>query len=116
MDWKVTSGHYDARVIRSCQPGVQESTDPQGNGFWSEPSGWAGATVVDMQKGWGMLIDDSYVNGNFAEYEKDPFAGTLGAAYSERPRTCIDKFARVRTRYNDGHVESCDSLPRQWNG
>ncbi|WGY04656.1 MULTISPECIES: hypothetical protein [unclassified Nocardioides] len=72
--------------------------------------------MTDMQKGWGMRISDTYSGGNFAWYAKEAFAGTLGVEYDARPRTCIDKFARVRTKYQDGHTESCDSDPRDANG
>lgn len=116
LDWKTTSGHYDARVVRSCDPGGKVSTDPGGDGYWQEPSDWGGRTITDMQKGVGARIDDDYVDGNFAMYAHEDFAGAGGGAYSARPRTCTDRFARVRTLYQDGHIQSCNSDPSDPDG
>jgi hypothetical protein len=116
LDWQTASGHYDARVVRSCRPGGVATTDPGGDGYWSEPSDWAGRTVTDMQKGGGARIDDDYVNGNFALYAWEGFAGAGTGSYSSRPRTCTDKFARMRTLYQDGHFNACDSDPADPNG
>ena len=115
LDWQTTSGHYDGRIVRSCRPGGTATTDPGGDGYWQEPSNWAGRTVIDMQKGGGARIDDDYLNGNFELYQWDPFAGA-GGSYTVRARTCTDKFARVRALYQDGHFASCNSDPADPNG
>lgn len=57
---------------------------------------------VDMQKGLGASIDDDYVSGNFALYASENFAGAGGGAYTDRPRTCTDKWARTSTYYEAG--------------
>lgn len=113
LDWQTSAGHYDARVVRSCKPGSPATKDPGGDGFWFEPSGWAGRNIVNMQKGGGARIDDDYVGGNFHMYAWKPFAGAGSGSYSARPRTCTDKWARVRTLYQDGHFASCDSDPAE---
>ena len=109
VDWANGSNHYDSRVVRSCRPGFSESTDPEVDGRWSEPAGTFGG-VTGMQKGWAYMIDDSslvvvnYPGENFTD------AGT-GGYESPAPGTGTQGYARVRTRYNNGTVLSCNPLP-----
>lgn len=118
LDWEVKQppllghNHYDGRIIRSCRPGKYEETDPGGDGTWSEPttpSNWEGRQPLGMLRGWGYLIDDSSLEVLAA---KEPFAnsGTFTVA-SPAPVTWNNGSARVRTRYQNNSVKSCNPLP-----
>lgn len=119
LDWRVTFGHYDARVVRVCQPGGHVYTDPGGDGYWEEPADWNGtAANGGMRAGGGYVIEDTYANGGFAPFNIKPYAGTFGGQlYPSNngiaPRTGPpDYFARVRTLYQDGHTASWDPTPQ----
>lgn len=45
FDWRTTAGHYDQRTVRNCKPDGYVETDPGGDGYWQEPSGWDGRTI-----------------------------------------------------------------------
>ncbi|WP_370617690.1 hypothetical protein [Mumia sp. Pv 4-285] len=73
--------------------------------------------VVNMQKGFGYVLDDDFVNGGFVFYGIERFSGSgTGALCTSAPRTCTDRWARVRTLYQDGHFESCNSDPTRYDG
>lgn len=109
LDWGTNgSGHYDGRVVRSCAPGIDEETDPDANGFWDEPSGWGGRDVTGIQKGWGYTIDDDNLLVLSAARLNDTGTGDL---WGVAPGTGTQGFARVRTRYQNGTVKSCNPLP-----
>jgi hypothetical protein len=107
VDWYTGGHHYDSRVARSCLPGAFEETDKGGDGFWVEPADWDNVSVTNMQKGYGYVMDDDYVNGAFAIYGHEAFAGAGGGViYASPPRTTVDCWARTVTLYNDGHTDS----------
>lgn len=111
LDWGTggsgeESGHYDGRIVRSCKPGTSEETDPGGNGTWEEPP--SGRNLVGIQKGWGYVIYDH----NLAVIDAERFASTGTLGYDDpAPGTGTQGYARVRTRYEDGTVKSCNPLP-----
>lgn len=112
VDWKVKQpifghNHYDSRVVRSCKPGFDEETDPGGDGYWSEPSGWGGETPQGLQRGFGYIISDSTLEVLGSERFDD--SGSL--SLDPVPSTFGQGKARVRTLYQDGHVGSCNPLP-----
>lgn len=109
LDWGTEGDHYDGRVIRSCRPGTTEETDPGGNGFWSEPTDFAGAHVNGIQKGFGYMIDD----GNLQVLTGAQRMANTGSGSLDNyaPGTGTQGYARVRTRYQDGTVKSCNPLP-----
>ncbi len=115
LDWQTTGGHYDSRVVRVCRNNRFLDTDPGGDGYWSEPTDWGGRTITDMQKGWGAYIDDDYINGNFPMYEAENFSGAGSSPYSARPRTCTDKWARMRTLYQSGNIVYCTSKAQYYD-
>ncbi|TIC79001.1 hypothetical protein [Nocardioides sp. GY 10127] len=109
LDWGTQGNeHYDSRVVRSCLPGTNEETDPDGDGYWSEPSDWGGRTVTGIQKGWGYMIDDSNLLVLSAERLADTGSGAL---WGTAPGTGTQGYARMRTRYQNGSVKSCNPLP-----
>jgi hypothetical protein len=115
-DWSTGGqGHYDARVVRTCRPlkpgdppNGYIQTDPDGDGYWQEPNWFPGSYVKNMAKAGVALIDDDWVNKDvtFPLKAWAAFGGTLGFNYASRPRTCIDMYARVRTKYQDGHIQN----------
>lgn len=112
VDWKVKQPiighhHYDSRVIRSCLPGTAEETDPGGDNRWSEPSDWGGETPQGLQRGFGYIIDDSTLD----ILSKERFANSGSVDVTNAPSTFGQGGARVRTRYNNGTVGSCNPLP-----
>jgi hypothetical protein len=109
LDWGTEgSGHYDARVVRSCQPGTPEETDPDADGFWVEPSDWGGRNIGGIQKGFGYIISDSTLAVLLDERFENTGSGDLEQF---APGTGTQGYARVRTRYNNGTVKSCNPLP-----
>jgi hypothetical protein len=61
VDWHVSDDqHYDARVVRVCQPGAAEETDPGGDGYWQEPSDWDGRSVDGLRVAAAYVMDDTY--------------------------------------------------------
>lgn len=70
VDWATTSGHYDQRLTRVCQPGGWRLTDQGGDGWALEPSDWGGRTVTGLQKGAGCLYNQS--TGNFDDCSDFP--------------------------------------------
>ena len=129
LDWKTgDGGHYDARTVRTCEPGdylySYDWSGPSISGLsdlnladrrWNEPSSaWSRAGVVDMQKGAGIEMSDSYSGGTFQVHHQEKFAGAPGSlsAYVDHiPRTCVDKYALVLTLYDDGHYNGCKNYP-----
>lgn len=108
IDWSRPLGHYDSRVVRSCLPGVSEQTDPAGGGYWSETDPIFITNVGSTRMGWGLVIDDS----NLSVLGWDHFDDTgPGARWTTSPGTGTQGYARVRTRYNNGTVLSCNPLP-----
>jgi len=113
VDWRIDQPfigrqHYDARVVRSCKPGVDEETDPGGDREWSEPSDWEGETPHGLQRGFGLIISDSSLDVIARERFED--AGMVDAPQTQ-PSTFGQGATRVRTRYNNGNVGSCNPLP-----
>lgn len=109
LDWDTRgTGHYDSRVVRSCRPGTSEQTDPGGDGYWQEDSGdWDQRSITGVQKGFGyMLLPAMQIAGQ----ERFPGSGTADL-YRDPPGTGTQGWARVRTRYQDGTVKSCNPLP-----
>lgn len=114
LDWDVPPGmHYDLREIRSCRPGAQNFTDPSGNGWWGEPSDFAG---TDMQRGFGLSISDDASDPDgtiFPVFEQQRFVGSGNVALVEVPRT-TDCFARTNTLYQDGHHDWTDNFGKPY--
>lgn len=114
LDWRVVraSPHYDARLVRSCKPGTSEGTDPSGDGHWQEPPYSTLPVAVareGMQRGYGWIIRDtdlSLVNRSpFPAVSPNLDAPTYAAGTGTQGHT------RVRTRYENGTVKSCNPFP-----
>ncbi len=114
FDWRVDQppvhghNHYDSRQVRSCLPGWQESTDPGGDDFWSEGN-WAGENPDVSQQGWGMVISDG-PGLTMIDADRFPDAGGTTAPRNGRATT-NNGSVRVRTRYQNLSVYSCNPLP-----
>jgi hypothetical protein len=64
--------------------------------------------VTGTQKGYGYMISDS----SLAVLASEHFDSAGGQAlWSTAPGTGTQGYARVRTRYNNGTVLSCNPLP-----
>ena len=92
FDWEAQglfAGHYDSRIIRNCYPGSNLESDPNGDGYWVEPSNWGGESVSGLQKGMGAtydLSDGAYVSGGreyFQQSEHYPNINEDTCAWSE---------------------------------
>lgn len=118
IDWGTEgTGHYDGRIVRSCKPGTSESTDPAADGRWSEPpiDPFHYRDLGGVQQGWGYTLDDSDLTIFRGVGSMEQFDDAGGAAPDERAAgTGTQGYARVRTRYQDGSVKSCNPLP-VWN-
>jgi hypothetical protein len=101
LDWDTASGHYDARVVRTCQRGHIHFTDPSGDFWYDEPSNWDGRNVTGIQRGAGYKIDDS----SLEVMGEDMVWGSSFSLYNTAPRTTagIDMWAKLWTHYQDGH-------------
>ena len=69
VDWNTNgTGHYDARVLRNCNPGHTEQTDPGGDGWWEEPNNFDGANVTQVQRVGSYVFEDgnlsNVINGS----------------------------------------------------
>lgn len=112
IDWQVQGTHYDSRVVRSCQPGRHEETDPGGNLYWEETSSVFGIFASGTRRGWAYLV-----NGNLdtivgsAEHFDSAGSGALPWATGTAPNAISQGYARVRMRYGNGQVLSCNPLP-----
>lgn len=105
LDWGNNGNHYDARVVRSCRPGKSEETDPGADGYWQEPSG---TNPTHIQKGYGYMISDS----TLTVLAEEPFNSVGGDDnYDVAPSTLSQGYARIRTRYQDNSVGTCNPLP-----
>jgi hypothetical protein len=115
FDWAVQQpiighNHYDARIVRSCRPGVNTSTDPGGNGVWSEGN-WGGATPQGASRGAGLNISDG---AGLTVMTSDRFADAgTGAIPQNGEPTVNNGEVRIRTRYQNPNtpVYSCNALP-----
>lgn len=110
VDWYTNgTGHYDARVVRSCLPGGYIETDPGGDGYWNEfNTDWITRVINKIQRGYGYTIDDTNLAVlNFDHYNFGNLAGLQAAA----PGTGTQGYARVRTLYQNGSIKSCNPLP-----
>lgn len=107
LDWGRDHGHYDARIVRECDPGNAVGTDPQGDGHWSEPP----ITPLNgIQRGWGYVIDDDNLRQIDGQRDHMTNTGTI-APTNPAPGTGTQGYARVRTEYQSGAVKSCNPLP-----
>jgi len=115
LDWGTEgTGHWDSRILRSCQPGYAVETDPGGDGFWEEPNNnilhWR--DLGGIQKGWGYTIDDDSLEIAPGSANRDPFdsAGHL-APDNPAARAGARGYARIKSRLQSGSVKSCNPLP-----
>lgn len=120
-DWHTTNGdHYDARVVRVCLPGGTEETDPGADGYWIEPSDWDGRPVDGLRIAGGYVMDDDYPFViKWGSVLPESVSSSLYPATSGTPpRTppSDDYWARVRTLYQDGHVQSGNPTPEHCFG
>jgi len=111
IDWdKGGLAHYDSRVVRSCLPGMSEETDPGGDLYWDETDPIFISNVLATRMGWGYVVSAS----NLSVVGWERFANTgsgSGSLDAYAPGTGTQGYARVRTRYNNGSVLSCNPLP-----
>lgn len=105
VDWFTNgTGHYDARVVRNCNPGGYVETDPGGDGFWKDPQDFDEADVTRVQRVGAYVFSDSNLSNIVAD---DPvYGGTPSSALA------TSNFSqRIRTLYDNGQVASHDHYP-----
>ncbi len=79
FDWETHgafAGHYDSRIVRDCYPGSNLESDPNGDGYWEEPSDWGSASVSGLNKGMGAnydLTDGAYVSGGREYFQQSEY-------------------------------------------
>lgn len=109
LDWDTNgTGHYDARVVRTCaMNGVIHITNPSGDTWFEEPLGaWNDRNIAGVQRGVGYLIDDD--DDGHLEIEGTPdFVYGGGQLYGGGPAPVTtagaDMFAKLWTRYQSGN-------------
>lgn len=110
VDWNTNgTGHYDARVVRNCNPGHTEETDPDGNDWWQEPSNFQDADVRRVQRVGSYVFDDSDLTN----------ITNSSNAYGSEPSRAYgtgDWSQRIRTLYDDGDVVSHEHNPARCAG
>lgn len=105
VDWFTNgTGHYDARVIRNCNPGTTIETDPGGNGFWQEPNNYDEADVTRVQRAGSYAFPDDDLS-NVVQPEN-----IHGGAPSNALATS-NYSQRIRTMYDSGLVQSFEHFP-----
>jgi hypothetical protein len=125
IDWHTGGeGHFDARVLRVCKPGVSVETDPTGNGYWEEDAdaqdvaSWNTRDINRVREVVSYAINDGNLdvvwNPDPEWSWKDP---TDNGVYDHgtAPATNTSWWARVRTKYQDGSVDSSQDNARPYN-
>jgi hypothetical protein len=98
--------------VRSCQPGHSEETDPGADGYWSETPSIFGLFATGTRRGWGYMTEISLaVTGPETEHFEDAGAVGLGWTGGVAPLPGVQGYSRVRMRYGNGAVVSCNPLP-----
>jgi hypothetical protein len=122
FDWRTEGGsHYDQRTVRNCDPGSYVTTDPAGDGYWHEPSGWNisqwDADVNGVRVAAGLRTTDSHPSELVAT--QTIFGGGDPYTQGRNPPGPDDTYwAAVRTRYQNGSVASnrgSEDPERCWN-
>lgn len=107
FDWRTADGrHYDSRILRNCKRGSYVQTDPAsagGDGYWSEDWGLRDITAVRALVGY--VIDDGTLNKIGGAGNTEVVYGSA-PANADIPATQGQRYARVRTLYQDGHSET----------
>jgi hypothetical protein len=124
VDWDtVDPGHYDVRIVRQCATDARIATDSGGNGWWEEswndlsdtndihtfdPSDndWdesaLGRTILGMEAAGVFLVTDGSVHT-----VEDQLIWQGGSRLTQKNNvTHNGGNARVRTMWQDGHVET----------
>lgn len=94
LDWQTSGGHYDSRTLRNCKPGGTVSTDPLGDGWWSED--WGPRTITGVRIVSSVVISDTTLAKVGAQED------VHGSMAYPRPATTGQWSARVRTLYESG--------------
>jgi hypothetical protein len=106
FDWRTSGGHYDARILRNCKRGSYVQTDPAsagGDGYWSED--WGPRSITAVRVVVGYVIDDGTLNRLSGAGNTEVVYGSP-PANADIPATQGQRYARVRTLYQDGHRET----------
>lgn len=122
MDVRTGGGHYDARVLRNCNPGYTWATDPGGDGYWEDPEGWQDRSVTAFKKLVAYSIEDNLSSwSNVSWVEDGDNNGIVWAAGAPSQGT---RSVRIRTLYDNGDEASeihelrrCpgSNIPGTWN-
>ncbi|MGH3346177.1 MAG: hypothetical protein ACRDO4_04290 [Nocardioides sp.] len=110
FDWRTSNGaHYDARVVRNCDPGSYLETDAAGDGFWDEPASWDNRPVNGVSRAFAVVVDDDNLHID-NKIRISPAQGSCcyGDGYSsdEAPPTNGQYNVAIITRYDSGTVVS----------
>lgn len=94
VDWNTNgTGHYDARVVRNCNPGGFIETDPGGDGFWQDPADFDEADVRRVQRVGSYDFTDhdlSHIRNDKNRYGGPPDRALPSSSWSQRIRTLYD--------------------------
>lgn len=108
FDWDTSgSGHYDARVVRTCKPDSHRYTNAGGPGFYYEPS--TSRTLTDEQKVFLCLYNQS--TGNVILENAEIVAGGSGGLESVVPtytQNNPNNVTRAWHRQADGDTYTSD--------
>ena len=111
MDWDTNNSsprHYDARVVRNCNPGHEEESDPHGNLWWQEPNDYDEADVDGVQRAGSYVFKDDDLDtilNHSNAYGGPPAHALPTSSYAQR----------IRTLYDDGSVASHEHYPVRCN-
>ncbi|MFZ2501610.1 MAG: hypothetical protein WAW88_02900 [Nocardioides sp.] len=104
MDVRTGGGHYDARVLRNCNPGHSWETDPGADGYWEEPSGWQDRSVSAFKKLVAYRIEDDLSSWSNAGWVED--GENNGVVWADGAPGQGTKSVRIRTLYDNGDEAS----------
>ena len=105
VDWNTNgTGHYDARVVRNCNPGHFIATDAGGDGWWEEPNDYDEADVRRVQRVGSYVFKDDDLTAITSSKNKYGNAPSRAAPTS-------DFAQRIRTLYDNGDISSFMHLP-----
>lgn len=105
VDWNTNgTGHYDARVVRNCNPGHLVATDPGGDDWWQEPNDYDEADVRRVQRVGSYVFKDndrSAITNHKYKYGGPPAEAGATSSYAQR----------IRTLYDSGNLVSYTHFP-----
>ena len=99
-----TSGHYDARGARNCQPGTTRS------GTITDPSGWSGRNVTGIQKAAGCTYNQtsppSYSGCSHVPASGCTFPAESAGAWTHTSHAILLRAQDGTVNFNSGGVPS----------